>query len=108
MNGNLISAIAGFGFGGRLIAGSRKAENPQAKLLSGVGLLLGGGASILEHRSALLSLPLFVAGAVCFAVGTSLTIHKPSARLLFVVGWILLGSAAILQHFQYISAAVFF
>jgi hypothetical protein len=108
MNGNVISAIIGFGFGGRLIAGSRKAENPQAKLLSGVGLLLGGGASIFEHRSALLSLPLFVAGAVCFAVGTSLTIHKPSARLLFAVGWILLGSAAILQHFQYISAAVFF
>ena len=58
----VISAIIGFGLGGTLIAGSHKAENPKAKLLSGVGLLLGEGASIFEHRSALLSPLLFVSG----------------------------------------------
>lgn len=101
MNGDAILGVIVGGLGGIWIARSLKAENSKAKLLSGFGLLLGGGASIFEHSSALLSLLLFIPGTVCFAVGSSLRIHKPGARLLVVVGWLLLGSAVILQHFHY-------
>jgi hypothetical protein len=106
MNGIVVSSIIGYGLAG--ILWSRKAENPKAELLSSVGLLLGGGALIFEHRLALLSLLLFVSGTACFVVGIWLKIHKSKARFLFVVGWLLLGSAAILKYLQYISAAAFF
>ena len=104
MDGNLIIGAVVFGLGGIWIARSPKAKRPKARLLSGIGLLLFGGASIFEQRSALLSLLLSATGIVCFAIGTSLRIHKPKARLLFAIGWLLLGIGAILQHFQYISA----
>ncbi len=108
MNGDAILGVIVGGLGGIWIARSLKAENSKAKLLSGFGLLLGGGASIFEHSSALLSLLLFIPGTVCFAVGSSLRIHKPGARLLVAVGWLLLGGAVILQHFHHTSAQLFF